>query len=65
MGIAIFFMRAEKNYGIDFAGGSVQEFKFATDRQLTSYVLGSKYIGEKLKENGFIKILGIRFGKIQ
>jgi len=27
-----------------------QEFKFATDRQLTGYVLGSKYIGKKLKE---------------
>lgn len=27
-----------------------QEFKFATDRQLTGYVLGSKYIGEDLKK---------------
>ncbi len=26
------------------------EFRFATDRQLTGYVLGSKYIGEKLKK---------------
>ncbi len=26
------------------------EFRFATDRQLTAYVLGSKYIGKKLKE---------------
>lgn len=26
------------------------EFKFATDRQLTGYVLGSMYIGKKLKE---------------
>jgi cellulose synthase/poly-beta-1,6-N-acetylglucosamine synthase-like glycosyltransferase len=27
-----------------------QEFKFATDRQLTGYVLGSRYIGPKLKK---------------
>lgn len=27
-----------------------KEFKFATDRQLTGYVLGSKYIGKKLKK---------------
>ncbi|SNQ61621.1 glycosyltransferase family 2 protein [Candidatus Methanoperedens nitratireducens] len=27
-----------------------KEFRFATDRQLTGYVLGSKYIGKKLKE---------------
>jgi len=27
-----------------------QEFKFATDRQLTGYVLGSKYVGQQLKE---------------
>lgn len=27
-----------------------QEFKFATDRTLTGFVLGSKYIGKKLKE---------------
>ena len=26
------------------------EFRFATDRQLTGYVLGGKYIGEKLKK---------------
>lgn len=26
-----------------------EEFRFATDRQLTGYVLGSKYIGKKLK----------------
>lgn len=26
-----------------------KEFKFATDRQLTGYVLGSKYMGDKLK----------------
>ncbi len=30
-----------------FLGG---EFRFATDRQMTGYVLGSKYIGKKLKE---------------
>lgn len=27
-----------------------QEFKFATDRTLTGFVLGSKYIGEKIKK---------------
>ena len=27
-----------------------EEFRFATDRQLTGYVLGSKYVGEKLKK---------------
>ena len=27
-----------------------KEFKFATDRQMTGYVLGSRYIGKKLKE---------------
>jgi len=27
-----------------------QEFRFATDRQLTGYVLGSQYIGDKLKK---------------
>ena len=36
------------------------EFKFATDRQLTGYVLGSKYIGEELKkkypDSEFLKV---------
>lgn len=27
-----------------------KEFKFATDRQLTGYVLGSRYVGKKLKQ---------------
>ena len=30
-----------------------QEFKFATDRTLTGFVLGSEYIGEKLKKKYF------------
>ncbi len=60
--LAVFRRSAVYNYipawvNDSFLGG---EFRFATDRQLTGYVLGSKYIGEKLKkkyaDSEFLKV---------
>ncbi len=50
--LAVFRKEAIYNYipaweNDEFLG---KEFRFATDRQLTGYVLGAKYIGKKLKE---------------
>ncbi|MDO8508917.1 MAG: glycosyltransferase [Nanoarchaeota archaeon] len=50
--LAVFRRSAVYNYIPAWVNDSFlgSEFKFATDRQLTGYVLGSKYIGEKLKK---------------
>lgn len=50
--LAVFRREAIYNYlpaweGDKFLG---QEFRFATDRTLTGFVLGAKYVGKKLKE---------------
>ncbi len=50
--LAVFRRSAIYNYIPAWVNDSFlgSEFRFATDRQLTGYVLGSKYIGEKLKK---------------
>ncbi|HSU72579.1 MAG TPA: glycosyltransferase [Candidatus Binatia bacterium] len=50
--LAVFRRSAIYNYIPAWVNDSFlgTEFKFATDRQLTGYVLGSRYIGEKLKK---------------
>ena len=49
--LAVFRKSAIYNYIPAWENDSFlgQEFKFATDRQLTGYVLGSRHIGEELK----------------
>lgn len=51
--LAVFRREAIFNYIPAWANDRFlgQEFKFATDRSLTGFVLGSKYIGKKLKKN--------------
>lgn len=50
--LAVFRKAAIYNYIPAWVNDSFlgKEFRFATDRQLTGYVLGSRYIGKKLKE---------------
>jgi len=50
--LAVFRRSAIYNYIPAWTNDSFlgNEFKFATDRQLTGYVLGNMYIGEKLKK---------------
>lgn len=50
--LAVFRREAIYNYLPAWAGDTFmgQEFKFATDRQLTGYALGQKWIGQRLKE---------------
>lgn len=60
--LAVFRRAAIWNYIPAWTNDSFlgSEFRFATDRQLTGYVLGSKYIGEKLKkkyaDSEFLKV---------
>lgn len=50
--LAVFRRDAILNYLPAWAGDTFlgEEFRFATDRQLTGYVLGQKWIGRRLKE---------------
>src|SRR3989344_831459 len=60
--LAVFRKSAVYNYIPAWVNDSFlgSEFRFATDRQLTGYILGSKYIGEVLKkkyaDSEFLKI---------
>jgi cellulose synthase/poly-beta-1,6-N-acetylglucosamine synthase-like glycosyltransferase len=50
--LAVFRREAIYNYLPAWAGDTFmgQEFRFATDRQLTGYVLGQKWVGRRLKQ---------------